>query len=363
MSKYLSGVILLRFVLTSLVLFAYVTILGSPRAEASVFNKCIALFRQPTPERFAAGELQKLFNPEFDDSTESLKFIGEVPFKHGGFLRLIEDSSQKWGSRYKSNKADLIGSPLQFPIIVGPEVAAAFGFLKVTERTMYAPNATALMAVMAKLNVELKKMNTPFAIKFYETDLHSSVAPHQFLQKFVDGGYLPLERRNALGLHDISYHIANMLMPADTVSRMQASAKWSLAFAAYLRAQNNSQAHLVADAVIAHATQRIDYFGNLSLFLSKAAHHTKSIDLYASFTLLVKKSGLYLSPYDFIQQNTDHVFGSPLFLEEFAKSQPGQEIFNSGMTTPVDLLDVKLLSEVEKNIENLKKAVALVRLN
>lgn len=328
--------------------------------------KCAEVFSElnAVPRPISQILLSESINPFVSSADQVVHFDGAQTLQSGQKLNYLKSENGTWGSSFSGNGVDVMGNPLWFSAIVGPEVAAKFGFMEISNQLITAPTVSYLNGAITKANKALaKKSAGPLAISFYETTANSPITGKAYLENFVNGK-LPIEKMGALGIHDLSYHVSSLLLPKWFFQRLQSSTVWVLKFTRYLEVQRSLEHHSEAEYVLSNTARNIDLVGNFTSYFAEDAIDPKyNAARAAIYNLngkkwnlgaLVSDCGANLSPIDFLKSVlSDNPMGL-YHLNEFLRTDEGSVLLSLSPSLSSSALGAKLRDDLHATIKNLE---------
>jgi hypothetical protein len=258
-----------------------------------------------------------------------------LPAPYGGHLRVVERVGPVWHSSASATDktgADIVGDPRWPATFLGPDLACAFGFCQLSKREVTIPDAEALNGFIEHANTKLQSQGlAPITIRYTEVNETQPLLSESYINLFLND-HMPLEKTGPLAVHDISFHIAIMLLPEQALRSYQTKVRLALEYMNFLREHNRfgqwTDDHL--KEMMENLVARIDQMGNLTpactwcarskLFqgLSYINHRLNGHDPFAKILLSL---GLEETPRDYLYM----LPASEEFLVEefFKKSRKG----------------------------------------
>lgn len=263
------------------------TTIGLFLASAPLFaNQCSEVFQLNQKVRYGSAQLKTfdlnyVHNSAFTNGNDrpTMYFTGTVyKGSHGGKLRELTTTDGRWVSTHRPTSAAIVGSPIWNIIFLGPKLSYILGFRFIDVSRITLPDAQELNGGLLKLNLKLKHAGQkPLPFKFFELNKNAQFEDMEFIQKFLNGE-IPLDGASLVGIHDLSYHAAQFLLPPEMIKQMQESVRFTLKTIDYLE-KNKKPGGLFdkKDALHALAT-RIDGLGNLSHYLAHGPYSRNNVD-------------------------------------------------------------------------------------
>lgn len=161
-------------------------------------------------------DIKNRLNEEIAEEVEDQSYviIGDIPGLHGGRLKVVWRRADPQIN--PSHRRDYFrGNPHWFVDLVGPEIAAYFGYWILSKDIMLIPNATEATVAIAKLNRAVEPSDR-ISVTFYEPK-SNRVSNDEFGIRFgsMSGPELPIALTGDQAMHDISYHFSMILMPVE----------------------------------------------------------------------------------------------------------------------------------------------------
>ncbi len=153
-----------------------------------------------------------IFKPK--STVQILPSAKPIAGQWGGQLRILEALKGRWNSNFSQIPAAVQGDPRIFIHVFGVKIAEFFGYHKISDWQMTAPNSDEANGAIRELNKILEaRGEEKIGISFYnETELLND---HDYLNQFVRLKALPLSTDRFIGVHDLSFHLGAIIIPND----------------------------------------------------------------------------------------------------------------------------------------------------
>ncbi|MEK6555579.1 MAG: hypothetical protein AABZ31_10090 [Bdellovibrionota bacterium] len=164
----------------------------------------------------------RAFSPE--ELHPSFKMVGQPSVKVTGRQTrssqqefILELTGREWSSAATSKLSANTpqGDPRAIIFILGPELAHFLGFSFIDEKHMTVPSLESFNEKVLLLNEALVKLGyKPIPVRMYLT--HKAFANNEtYSREFADKGGIAISPDLAIFLHDVSFHMPTVAMPAD----------------------------------------------------------------------------------------------------------------------------------------------------
>lgn len=211
----------------SLMLFTALSICGS---QASAHQITRIPIKECEP-RLMFVEALKEFNTPV--SGRVVEIIGERKGDNGGMyfvLAIDPNFNMTWLALDREIPSAPSGDPRQFVSIAGSEIAYFFGIRELDKFQMTAPN-------IEEINGSIKKMNTALiALGFqpipisYNRQVGINPNAMMFLKNFAEKLQLPFAPEGHIYVHDISFHLASIMLPVEILQPVVEQYQQAIAF-------------------------------------------------------------------------------------------------------------------------------------
>ncbi|MBT4762004.1 MAG: hypothetical protein HOO06_09930 [Bdellovibrionaceae bacterium] len=191
----------------------------------------------------------EIFSEQKAVNVGKLKINGE----HGQGEYTLKRISDTWQSKHATSTFTVEGNPTWVISILGSKLAASLGIRLVDERTLIIPNAQLLNLNIQRINIELRSkglVEIPYLYidklqhNKWESDNNASYG-EIFLRRFFIDKQFPLAEREII--HDISFHILNILLTEKLMSPIKNRMLYLFKFADYLRTIPTNKTNKIND--------------------------------------------------------------------------------------------------------------------
>lgn len=164
----------------------------------------------------------ELAGPHPVKSSDPTVIVESQQLYNGLHQFVLTRKGREWGSShvpvYAPNAP--VGSPYAFAIMVGSSVAHYLGYSIVDNRHIVVPGLTTLNGKLEKLEQRLVARGVkPSGVRFYFTK--GLEDGDRYNREFADNAAFPISEDPILFLHDLSFHLGSIAVPADLVSAAQ----------------------------------------------------------------------------------------------------------------------------------------------
>ena len=238
-----------------------------------------------------------------------------MPGRFGGQRVRLVRVGDGWLSSHAPDLADIQGDPRWFLFAFGEKTSRFFGFEAVSSTEIIVPDALEFTGAIRAINKQLAlNGKQPIPMHFYE----SGGVDSDYLRKILENG-LPYARAGNPMVHDVSFHLASILLPPTFWNALKKRIEIHLEFTDYLQKKYHAYPEMkklieeFSNCMKEILGSQLDYStGQQSLLFLNPKNFVIDSD-HASFQGILENALMHIGPKEDLYYHTLYAVNYPPF--------------------------------------------------
>lgn len=145
----------------------------------------------------------------------TVHYGGEIKGDQGGTLALLtvpDTLGYSWSSQYQVQPRAPQGDPRQLVSLMGAQLAYFFGIRQIDDLKITIPDAKEINGALTKLNAALIELGYESIPIGYYLQGEEQKGSYFYITSFYEKGLLPMAPSGLMRVHDVSYHLAAIVL-------------------------------------------------------------------------------------------------------------------------------------------------------